>query len=277
MILDEIVASTRKRIGLAKENISCEALRREALASTRKPVDFREALARPGMSFICEVKKASPSKGLIAKSFPYREIALEYEKAGAAAISVLTEPEYFQGSNTYLTEIKQEVSIPVLRKDFTIDAYQIYEAKVIGADAILLICALLDTETLRKFIEIADELGLSALVEAHNEAEIESALAAGATVIGVNNRDLKTFEVDISLCTRLRELVPPEVIFVAESGIKTPEDIEVLCDAGVDAVLVGETLMRSADKKTMLDALRGNTEGCDKVNSINGRLSGDSI
>ena len=206
------------------------------------------------MSFICEVKKASPSKGLIAHDFPYVDIAKDYEAAGASAISVLTEPEYFLGSNEYLKEIRRHVSVPLLRKDFTVDPYQIFEAKVIGASAVLLICALLDTETLRTGIHLCDSLGMSALVEAHDEEEIKSALRAGARIIGVNNRNLKTFSVDFSNSIRLRSLVPDDVLFVAESGVKSADDIRLLHEAGVDGVLIGETLMRAADKKKILDS-----------------------
>ena len=200
---------------------------------------FRQMLARPGISFICEVKKASPSKGIIAEDFPYLAIAKEYEAAGAAAISVLTEPEY------------------LLRKDFTIDSYQIYEAKVLGASAVLLICALLSEEQLKEYLELAEQLGLSALVEAHDVEEVQKALTAGADIIGVNNRDLKTFEVDITNSVRLRKLVPESKIFVSESGIKNAQNVAVLRENGTNAVLIGETFMRSADKKAMLRELAG--------------------
>ncbi|NLT13738.1 MAG: indole-3-glycerol phosphate synthase TrpC, partial [Clostridiales bacterium] len=223
--------------------------------ASQKP--FETALKKPGLSFICEIKKASPSSGIIAADFPYLDIARDYERAGADAISVLTEPVYFLGRSEYLKEIREHVSIPVLRKDFIIDDYQLYEARVIGADAVLLICTLLDTKLLRRYLHVCDELGLSALVEAHNETEIQSALSAGARIIGVNNRDLKTFEVDLGNCMCLRPLVPKDIIFVAESGIKTPEDIEILRNAGVDAVLIGETLMRSPDKKAVIKKLKG--------------------
>jgi indole-3-glycerol phosphate synthase len=194
---------------------------------------------------------------VISEDFPYLDIAREYEAAGACAISVLTEPDFFQGSNRYLSEISQQVKVPLLRKDFTIDEYQIYEAKVIGADAVLLICALLDTDTIRHYVEICNNLGLSALVEANTAQEVESAVAADAKIIGVNNRNLKTFEVHLETCTALRPLVPDGVLFVAESGIQTAEDIAILRQAGVDAVLIGETLMRSNDKSTALQNLRG--------------------
>ncbi len=259
MILDQIVAATAKRVAVLKETTTLDALKSQAKRS-EKPFAFEQALARKAaageIAFICEVKKASPSKGVIAADFPYLEIARDYQAAGADAISVLTEPDFFQGANAYLTEIKAQVSIPVLRKDFIIDAIQIYEASLIGADAILLICSILDTETIREYLEIADALGLSALVEAHDEAEVQQALAAGARIIGVNNRNLKTFEVDLDNSIRLRQLVPPEILFVSESGIRTAEDIAKLRDNGTNAVLIGETLMRSGDKKAALDQLR---------------------
>ena len=209
------------------------------------------------MSFICEAKKASPSKGLIAPEFTYVQIAKEYEAAGADAISVLTEPVYFQGKNEYLTEIRRTVKIPLLRKDFTVDEYMIYEAKNIGADAVLLICAILSSMQLSEYAGIARELGLSALVEAHDEKEVEMALAAGARIVGVNNRNLKDFTVDINNSVRLRELVPENILFVSESGMKTRQDIVRLEQNGTNAVLIGETLMRSADKKAVLQELRG--------------------
>jgi indole-3-glycerol phosphate synthase len=202
------------------------------------------------------VKKASPSKGVIAENFPYVQIAKEYEGAGAAAISVLTEPEYFLGDPRYLQEIAAEVTIPVLRKDFVIDAYQLYEAKVWGAQAVLLICALSDTDTLARYIKTAAELGLAALVEIHDEAEAKQALTAGARIIGINNRDLKTFDVNLSVAARLKKSIPEGVITVAESGIKSPDDIRALKDSGIDAALIGESLMRAADKKRFLAELR---------------------
>ena len=209
------------------------------------------------MSFICECKKASPSKGLIAPDFPYLEIAKSYEDGGASAISVLTEPQWFLGQNTYLQEIVQAVHIPCLRKDFTVDDYMIYEAKVLGASAVLLICSLLSEEQIRDSIKLCDSLGLSALVEAHDADEIEMALRAGARIIGVNNRNLKDFTVDIHNSGRLRSLVPPEVLFVAESGMKTRADVAALEEMGGNAVLIGETLMRSEHKKQLLADLKG--------------------
>jgi indole-3-glycerol phosphate synthase len=258
MILDTIAHSTKSRVEQAKDLISLAYLKEKAFAmKTDAPFRFEKALAGSELSFICEVKKASPSKGVIAAEFPYLSIATEYEAAGASAISVLTEPEFFQGNNRYLMEISQAVHIPVLRKDFTIDEYQIYEAKTLGADAVLLICALLDTKILSEYIAVCDKLGLSALVEAHTEEEIKSALQAGARVIGVNNRNLKTFEVNLDTCVNLRRLVPQNAVFVAESGIKTVQDVAILQQAKVNAVLIGETLMRSQDKKAELDRLKG--------------------
>ena len=220
-------------------------------------MDCERKLSGEGIHFICEVKKASPSKGLIAEDFPYIQIAKEYEAAGADCISVLTETDYFLGKDEYLREIRKNVSLPLLRKDFTIDPYMIYQAKAMGADAVLLICAIKTEAELAMDIRLCDELGLSALVEAHDEKEIAMALRAGARILGVNNRNLKNFEVDIRNSERLRRLVPPKVLFVAESGIRSSEDIAVLRKAGVNGVLIGETLMRSADKRAVLAELRG--------------------
>lgn len=259
MILDKLAESSRRRVEERKRTRSLEELRREAEArNAQTGFPFETALGRQGLSFICEVKKASPSKGVIAKEFPYLQIASEYEAAGADAVSCLTEPEYFLGSDRYLEEIAGKISLPVLRKDFTVDPYMIYEAKILGASAVLLICAILDREEVREGIRIADSLGLSALVEAHDEAEVEKALDAGARIVGVNNRDLRTFQVDLDNSRRLRAMVPPDILFVSESGIRTPEDIRRLRENGTDAVLIGETFMRSPDKKKMICELRGN-------------------
>lgn len=258
MILDNLVAASQKNVAADKESISLETMKARALAvPSLTDFPFEKQLAKPGLSFICEVKRASPSKGLIAPDFPYLDIAKEYEKAVAAAISVLTERDYFQGSVQYLQEIAQAVQTPVLRKDFIIDAYQIYEAKAMGAAAILLICAVLDDSRLTAFLALADSLGLSVLTEAHDAEEIRRAVAAGARVIGVNNRNLKDFTVSLDTSCRLRPLVPDNILFVAESGIKTPADTARLRAHGVDAVLIGETLMRSSDKKEMLQQLAG--------------------
>lgn len=260
MILDDLAAATRARVERKKAQIPLETVKEQALNLAAKEgtftFPFEKAVAKEGISFICEVKKASPSKGIIAEDFPYLEIAREYEKAGADCISVLTETDYFKGEDRFLREINDAVQIPTIRKDFIIDEYMIYEAKLLGASCVLLIAALLDTETIRQYKAICDQLGLSALVEAYDEAEAASALAAGARMVGVNNRNLKDFTVDINNSTRLRELVPRNVLFVAESGIKTAEDIAELVSAGVNGVLIGETLMRSPDKARMLDELR---------------------
>lgn len=258
MILETIAQANRERYERIMQTVSLEEIKQKALSmEISSDFPFEQALKKEGISYICEVKKASPSKGIIAEDFPYVQIAKDYENAGASAISVLTEPQWFKGENRYLQEISQSVSIPLLRKDFTVCEYQIYEAKVIGASAVLLICTLLDTDTIRKWIKLCDTLGLSALVEAHTEEEVKSALDAGARIIGVNNRNLRDFTVDITTCTRLRSLVPKEILFVGESGIKTSEDIDNLRNAGVNGVLIGETLMRSVDKKQALAELNG--------------------
>lgn len=283
MILDKIAAKTMERIEEKKQRIPMETVRKQALSmSAETGFPFAQALRGDGkedaefpftrakgifhgsrnggfdnIQFICEVKKASPSKGVIAEEFPYLQIAKDYEEAGAAAISCLTEPFFFLGLDQYLEEIARTVQIPVLRKDFTVDEYMIYEAKIMGASAVLLICAILDDARLKSYLQLAHSLGLSALVEAHDEQEVEMALNSGAGIIGVNNRNLKTFEVDIANSIRLRKLIPPEIIFVSESGMRTQEDIAALRANGTNAVLIGETLMRSPNKKKMLDELRG--------------------
>lgn len=257
MILDKLADSARNRVERLKIEKPLEQVKAEALAcDTATGFPFEKALAAAGISFICEVKKASPSKGVIAQDFPYLDIAKEYEKSGASAISVLTEPEYFLGSDEYLKEIAEAVAIPVLRKDFTVDAYQIYEAKILGASAVLLICAILDDEQLTEYLQIAHRLGLSALVEAHDGEEVRRAVKAGARIIGVNNRDLRTFTVDIKNSVSLRDQIPEGTIYVSESGITTAEDVGVLYRNGTNAVLIGETLMRSPDKKAMLQELQ---------------------
>ncbi len=257
-ILEEIAEKTKERVQKEKDRQSLASLRDDAEKIKKQPPAFYDALKRTGMSFICEVKKASPSKGLIAEDFPYLKIAKEYEAAGAAAISCLTEPFYFQGEDAYLREIAEAVSIPVLRKDFTVDEYMVYQAKALGASAVLLICAILDDVQLHDFLQLAEELGMDALVEAHDEREAERAMRAGARIVGVNNRDLRDFSVDMNNSVRLRRIIPKDIAFVSESGIKTANDIERLRGCGVDAVLIGETLMRAEDKKAALDELRGN-------------------
>ena len=260
-ILETIAESTRERVERAKL-ITPENVIRD-MASTRfcehgrnLSVSFKDALAAEGMSFICECKKASPSKGLIAEEFPYLKIAKDYEAAGASAISVLTEPKWFKGDLKYLNEISSEVKIPTLRKDFTVSPYMIYEAYLNGASAVLLICSILDRKTLEEYIGIASSLGLDALVEAHDSDEVKMAIDAGAQIIGVNNRNLRTFEVNASTCLRLRKDVPENILFVAESGIKTREDIRILLENKVNAVLIGEALMTSSDKKAYLNKLK---------------------
>ncbi|MDR2754047.1 MAG: indole-3-glycerol phosphate synthase TrpC [Oscillospiraceae bacterium] len=254
-VLEKIAESTRARVAAQKQRVSFAALRQQTAASSPAP-SFCAALRAPGLSLICEVKKASPSKGMIVKDFPYLQIAQEYETAGAAVISVLTEPAFFRGSDAYLREIATQAHIPCLRKDFIVDAYQIYEAKVLGAAAVLLICALVGPRQLTEYIALARSLGMDALVETHNPDEIAMALEAGADVIGVNNRDLRTFEVRLDTCLQLKALVPGDKIFVAESGIASPADTRRLLNAGVDAALIGETLMRADDKSKMIGALR---------------------
>ena len=256
-ILEQLAAYARTRVEQAEAVRPLADVKAAALAQPKGDFAFEKALAQPGVRFICECKRASPSKGLIAPVFPYLDIAKEYAAAGADAISVLTEPKWFLGSDEYLQQIAAAVPVPCLRKDFTVDEYMIYEAKLLGASAVLLICSLLDTETLHQYLGICDALGLSALVEAHDEQEIASAAAAGARVIGVNNRNLKNFTVDVANSLALRQKAPPGVLFVAESGITSPSDVSALRAAGVDAVLVGEALMRAPDKAAALAALRG--------------------
>ena len=248
-ILDELAAHARERVLADSENMSLDILQAMCREKGRaNGARFYDALKKDDLSFICEVKKASPSKGVIAQDFPYVEIAKDYEEGGASAISVLTEPYWFQGRDSYLQEIRQAVSIPIIRKDFVVDEYMIYEAKLMGADAVLLICAILNDQELKRFFQIADSLGLTALVEAHDQEEVDRALKAGARLIGVNNRDLHTFTVDINNSIRYRQSVPENVLFVSESGIRTKEDIRRLMDNNVNGVLIGETMMRAQDR-----------------------------
>lgn len=256
-ILEKLAGHAFERVELAKEKISADEIKKLALSLPAGNFEFEKALSKDGMSFICECKKASPSKGVIAENFPYLQIAQDYEKAGADCISVLTEPKWFLGSDEYLKEITANVSVPCIRKDFTVDEYMIYEAKLLGAKAILLICSILTGEQIKNYIEICDTLGISALVEAHDENEIKTAVNAGSRIIGVNNRNLSDFTVDTDNSRRMRELVPENIIFVSESGVKTPDDIKLLREAGADAVLIGETLMRADDKTAKLAELRG--------------------
>lgn len=256
-ILDTLADHARQRVAADIAQIPMERMRELAQQGGRgNGGAFRDALAAPGMRFICEVKKASPSKGIISPDFPYLDIARDYAQAGADCISCLTEPKWFLGSDRIFTEIRQQVCLSMLRKDFTVDAYQIYQAKMMGANAVLLICAILDTATIADDLQLCDELGLAALVEAHTPEEIASAVSAGAKIIGVNNRNLKDFSVDFTNAARLRDLIPPDALYVAESGVTRPEDARTLRAIGADAALIGEALMRAKDKGAMLAAMR---------------------
>ncbi len=256
-ILDEIAEYAKKRVKEAKEIISPDKMKKSALSLPKGDFYFEKALKKDDIAFICECKKASPSKGIIAENFPYLDIAKEYERAGADCISVLTEPKWFLGKDEYLKTISENVRIPCLRKDFTVDEYMIYQAKLFGASAVLLICSILDKSQIKEYISICDMLGLSALVEVHDETELQTALQSGARIIGVNNRNLKDFTVDTDNSRKLRELVPKDVIFVSESGVKTADDVQKLRNIGADAVLVGETLMKAENKRDMLLKLKG--------------------
>ncbi|NLI55319.1 MAG: indole-3-glycerol phosphate synthase TrpC [Clostridiales bacterium] len=259
-ILDRLAAHARERVQADKAKMSLDELKRlcaKGAAPKREPFAFETALRKPGLSFICEIKKASPSKGVISEAFPYLDIAREYEAAGADCISCLTEPKWFLGSDRIFSEVRAVVDVPMLRKDFTVDEYQIYQAKRMGADAVLLLCALLDGDAIRRYLALCDALGLSALVEAYDAAELNTAIETGARVIGVNNRNLKDFSVDTGNSGRLRAVVPAGVLFVSESGVRSAEDVRAIAESGADAVLIGETLMREPDKKAMLDRFRG--------------------
>ncbi len=256
-ILDELAAYARERTEQAKKKIPLEEIRRQAMSLPKGNFAFEKALKKPGISFICECKKASPSKGVISSGFPYVQIAKDYEAAGADCISVLTEPKWFLGRSEYLKEIAGTVSIPCLRKDFTVDEYMIYEAKVLGSSAVLLICSILREEELRQYIEICDGLGLSAFVEAHDEKEVKVAVRSGARIIGINNRNLHDFSVDTGNSIKLRRLIPENVLFVSESGISSAIDVAKLREIDADAVLIGEALMRAWDKKARLAEFRG--------------------
>ncbi len=267
MILEQLAAYARQRVAADKENLPLEELKAlcaGGAAPKREQFCFAKALKTPGLSFICEVKRASPSKGMIAPQFPYLDIARDYAAAGADAISCLTEPKWFLGSDAIFTQIRQAVPTPMIRKDFTVDDYQIYQAKLMGADAVLLICTLLDTPTIARYLALCHDLGLTALVETHDAREIQSALSAGAEVIGVNNRNLKNFTVDFSNAQRLRELIPEDKLFVAESGVTGPEDMAAIAALKADGVLVGEALMRAEDKPAALAAFRRAANGRDE-------------
>ena len=255
-ILDEIAEATKLRVANNKKVKSIEDIKKEAFAMPKGDFAFENVMKKDGLSLICECKKASPSKGVIAEDFPYLQIAKDYETAGADLISVLTEPKWFLGKDEYLKEIANAVSIPCIRKDFVVDEYMIYEAKILGASAVLLICAILSLDKIREYIKICDELGLSALVEAHDENEIKMALDANARIIGVNNRNLKDFSVNTANSKKLRELIPKDILFVSESGVKIAEDVKEIYDMGADAVLIGETLMRAENKTEKLKELK---------------------
>lgn len=256
MILDEIALYAKERVAHDKIACSFDTIKLHAISLPKGDFRFEKAITEKKLSIICEVKKASPSKGIIAQEFPYLDIALEYEKAGADCISVLTEPKWFLGSDEIFESIRRITTLPLLRKDFTIDEYQLYQSKIMGADAVLLICALLDTNTLQQYLSICDNLGLSALVETHNQDEILSAIAAGARIIGVNNRNLHDFSVDLSNASNLRQYIPSNIAFVAESGIKTHTDAIALAKAGANALLIGEALMRCEDKSVFLTQIK---------------------
>jgi len=261
MILDDIVAKTTIRLINEKKECSLEDMKRRALQMEKShDYPFEKALKSQKFAFICEVKKASPSKGVIVEDFDYLAIAKDYQKIGAQCLSVLTEPDFFQGHIRYIDEISQVVDLPILRKDFVIDEYMIYQAKVYHASAVLLICSLLSDDQLKDYFQLADELGLSCLVEAHDENEVKRALSIGARIIGVNNRDLKTFHVDMNNSIRLRQLVPQDILFISESGIQTGEDMKRLYQAHVNGVLIGETMMKSKNRQAMMETLRGSYE-----------------
>ena len=256
-ILDTIAAYAKERVIKDKQAIPMEEIKEQAGNPGRgNGKSFYEALAGPGIRFICEVKKASPSKGVIDPVFDYQTIAREYEAAGADAVSVLTEPKWFQGSDDIFRDIRSLIPAPMLRKDFVVDEYQLYQARCMGADAVLLICAILDTETISRYLGICEDLGLAALVETHDENEIRSAVSAGARMIGVNNRNLKDFSVDLANASRLRDKIPENILYVAESGVRTAGDVQKLYKAGADAILVGEALMRAPDRALMLNNFR---------------------
>lgn len=256
-ILDQLAAYAEKRVEEEKVKIPDKIIRQQAMDLPRGTFPFEEALKTTEIAFICECKKASPSRGIISEEFPHLQIAKEYESAGAAAISVLTEPKWFLGQDRHLKEIAATVSLPCLRKDFIVDEYMLYQTKLLGASATLLICSILSENQLHEYLSICDELGLSALVEVHDRTETEMAIRTGARIIGVNNRNLKDFSVDAENSRKLRKLVPKDILFVSENGIKGPEDIEQIYKTGVDAVLIGEAMMLAKDKKKMLDSLRG--------------------
>ena len=255
-ILDTIAEYSMLRVKTDKRAIPQERLREKAELMKGRDHRFLEALRKPGLSFICEIKKASPSKGIISESFPYLDIAKEYENAGADCVSCLTEPKWFKGSDNIFRQVRARIDTPMIRKDFTVDEYQIYQAKCMDADAVLLICSILDDARLKDYLSLCKEIGLDALVEAHNEKEIESAVKADARIIGVNNRNLKDFSVDFSNALKLRSMIPKDTVYVAESGVKNADDAKRIKEAGTDAVLIGEAFMRAYDKAALLREMR---------------------
>ena len=255
-ILDTIAEYSMLRVKTDKRAIPQERLREKAELMKGRDHRFLEALRKPGLSFICEIKKASPSKGIISESFPYLDIAKEYENAGADCVSCLTEPKWFKGSDSIFRQVRARIDTPMIRKDFTVDEYQIYQAKCMEADAVLLICSILDDARLKDYLSLCKELGLDALVEAHNEKEIESAVKADAWIIGVNNRNLKDFSVDFSNALKLRSMIPKDTVYVAESGVKNADDAKRIKETGADAVLIGEAFMRAYDKAALLREMR---------------------
>ena len=257
MILDDIVAKRKEQLARELAETDRQTMRTLALQTKRPVLSFPDALRTGRLSIIAEVKKASPSKSVICADFHPVEQAIAYERAGANAISCLTEEHYFQGNSQYFRDIRTAVSIPMLRKDFIIDTYQIDEARVIGADAILLIAAILDAETMQQFYQYATELGLHCLFEAHNETEMQQVLDCGAKICGINNRNLKTFQVDLAT-QRLAAMVPKDCILVSESGMQSHDDLKTVRQYGADAVLIGETLMRSGNVATAMQTLREN-------------------
>lgn len=256
MILERIVEAKRKEVASLKEERPLSWFE-EALRDLSPPRDFRGAISRRPCSIIAEVKKRSPSKGRIREDFDPFKIAALYQENGAAAISVLTDEEFFEGSRTYLSGIRKIVDLPLLRKDFIIDPYQIYETRILGGDALLLIACLLEEEQLREFIRLTETLSLSPLIEVHTREELDKALAAGAQIIGINNRDLRTFATDLGVTLDLIPSIPGNRIVVSESGINTREDIETLMKAGIHSFLVGEALMRAEDIGQKLGELSG--------------------
>lgn len=253
-VLEPIVAEARRRAAVVAERATAWRREAHAAAPTR---DFSAALQGPGLSVIAEVKRRSPSAGDIAPSLDPARLAREYASGGAVALSVLTEPAFFGGSTEDLGAARNAVDLPVLRKDFVVDPVQVWESRAIGADAVLLIVAVLDDSVLRSALEAADEAGVGVLVEVHDEAEVDRAIGCGARMIGVNNRDLSTFEVDVSRAERMKDLLPAGIVTVAESGVTTPEGAARMAAAGYDAVLVGEAAVRAADRAGFIRRIGG--------------------